>query len=34
MTEQGPDGSAGDADYGALGRDYAVYRHPSLRSPP
>ena len=28
MAERQPDGSAGDADYGAIGRDYSVYRRP------
>ncbi len=28
MTERKADGSAGDADYGTIGRDYASYRQP------
>lgn len=28
MSDRRTDGSAGDADYGVIGRDYTVYRQP------
>jgi SAM-dependent methyltransferase len=31
MTQRNTDGSAGDANYGAIGRDYARYRQPEPR---